>query len=148
MRVVRRIIAALLTPLVILVAVVVGTTGAIVFTGPGHGLLARIASKWITGAVAGGMEIGAIRGNIWNHIELDRVVVRDQHGQVVISTPHVEASYLLPGLLARRLVFNHVRADSLQLHLVKLRAGRWNYEAVFHLGEGPGDSRPPPQVAF
>jgi len=148
MRVVRRIIAALLTPLVILVAVLIGTTGAIVFTGPGHGLLARIASKWITGAVAGEMEIGAIRGNIWNHIELDRVVVRDLRGQVVISSPHVEASYLLPGLLARRLVFNHVRADSLQLHLVRLRAGRWNYEAVFHLGEGPGDGRPPPHVAF
>ena len=80
MRVIRRIIAALLTPLVILVAVIVGTTGAIVFTAPGHALLARIASKWITGAVAGGMEIGAIRGNIWNHIELDRVVVRDPRG--------------------------------------------------------------------
>ena len=145
---VRRIVAALLTPIVILAAVVIGTVGAIVLTPSGHGLLARIASKWITGTVAGGMEIGAIRGNIWNHIELDRVVIRDQHGEMILSTPRLEASYILPGLLARRLVFRHVRADSLQLHLVKLRAGQWNYEAVFHLGEGPGNGQPPPRVAF
>lgn len=148
MRILRRIIAALLTPLVVGVTVVVGTGGAIVLTSPGHALLARVASQWITGAVAGGMEIGAIRGNLWSRIELDGVVIRDQRGEVILSTSRLEASYVLPGLLARRLVFNHVHADSLRLHLVKLRAGRWNYEVVFHLNEGPGNGQPPPRVAL
>ena len=148
MRLVRRIVATLLTPLVLAVTVIVGTLGAVLLTPPGHALLARIASRWISGAVAGGMEIGAIRGNIWNHIELDRVTIRDQRGAVILNTPHLEASYILPGLLAHRLVFSHVRADSLMLHLVKLRAGRWNYEAVFHLGEGPSSGKAPLHVAF
>lgn len=148
MRIVRRIIAALLTPLVIVVAVVVGTVAATVLTPPGHALLARLASRWISGAIAGGMEIGAIRGNIWSHIELDNVVIHDQSGRVLLSTPRLETSYVLPGLLARRLVFRHVRADLLVLHLVKSRAGRWNYEAVFHLNEGPGSGHAPPYVAL
>ncbi|MGH7594594.1 MAG: hypothetical protein ACRELE_12195, partial [Gemmatimonadales bacterium] len=148
MRLIRRLIAALLVPLIIVVAATVATVGALILTPPGHGLLARVATEWISGAVAGSLHIGAIRGNIWNHIELDDVVVRDLRDSVVLSTPRLEASYLLLGLLARRLVFRRVRADSLQLHLVKLRAGQWNYEAVFHLGEGPGSGRPPPNVAF
>ncbi|MGH7523199.1 MAG: translocation/assembly module TamB domain-containing protein, partial [Gemmatimonadales bacterium] len=148
MRTVRRIVAALLTPLAVVIAVVIGTVAATVLTPPGHALLARIASRWISGAIAGGMQIGAIRGNIWSHIELDHVVIRDQSGRVLLSTPRLETSYVLPGLLARRLIFRHVRADSLVLHLVKLRAGRWNYEAVFHLNEGPGSGQPPPRVAL
>lgn len=148
MRILRRIIAALFLPVVLLVPTVIGTVAAIVFTPPGHALLARIATKWITGAVAGGVEIGEIRGDIWEHVELDRVVIRDAAGGVVLSSPHIEASYVLPELLARRLVFHDVRADSLILHLVRLRAGRWNYEQVFHIGEGPDDGKPPPHVAF
>ena len=69
MRVVRRIIAALLLTVVLLLPTVIGTVAAIVFTPPGHALLARIATQWITRAVAGGVEIGEVRGNIWRQIE-------------------------------------------------------------------------------
>jgi hypothetical protein len=148
MRVFRRIATALLLPIVLLVPTVIGTVVAIVVTPPGHALLARIASQWITRSVAGSMEIGAVRGDIWGHIELDRVVVRDARGAVVLSSPRIEASYILPELLAHRLVFNDVRVDSLVLHLVRLRVGHWNYEQVFHLGEGPDDGKPPAHVAL
>lgn len=148
MRVVRRIIAALLLTVVLLLPTVIGTVAAIVFTPPGHALLARIATQWITRAVAGGVEIGEVRGNIWRQIELDRVVIRDSAGGIILSSPHIAASYVLPELLSHHLVFTNVRVDSLVLHLVRLRAGRWNYEQVFHLGEGPADGKPPPTVAF
>lgn len=148
MRVIRRIIAVLFLPIVLLVPAVIGTVAAIVFTPPGHALLARIATQWITRSVAGSVEIGAIRGNIWEHIELDRVVIRDAHGAVILIAPRIAASYILPELLAHRLIFNDVQIDSLVLHLVRLRANHWNYEQVFHLGEGPDDGTPPPHVAL
>lgn len=148
MRVLRRIIAILLLPVLLVVATVIGTVAALIFTPPGHGLLARVATTWITGAAAGRVEIGEIRGNIWEHIELDRVVIHDAAGHLVLSSPHIEASYILPELLARRQVFRHVRIDSLILHLVRLRENHWNYEKVFHLGEGPDNGLPPPYMAF
>lgn len=149
MRIVRRIIAALFLPLVILVPTVIGTLAAIIFTPPGHALLARIATKWITDAVAGRVEIGKVSGNIWEHIDLRDVVVRDSAGAVVLSSPHIEASYILLELLANRLVFSNVKVDTLVLHLVRLDSiGKWNYERVFHIGEGPASGNAPPLVSF
>ncbi|HEY3934163.1 MAG TPA: translocation/assembly module TamB domain-containing protein [Gemmatimonadales bacterium] len=148
MRGARRVVVTIITAVLLLIPAALGTFGALVLTAPGHALLARIASRWITGAVAGAVEIGALRGNLWDHLELDSLVVRDERGAVVLSTPRLEVSYVLPELLAHRLVFRNVRTDSLILHLVRLRAGRWNYEEVFHLGEGPGNGQPPPTVAI
>jgi hypothetical protein len=53
MRIVRRIVAVLFLPIVLAVPTVIGTVAAIVFTPPGHALLARIATQWITRSVAG-----------------------------------------------------------------------------------------------
>ncbi len=148
MRIVRRIIAVLFLPIVLAVPTVIGTVAAIVFTPPGHALLARIATQWITRSVAGAVEIGAVRGDIWKHIELEHVVIRDSTGALVLTSSRVAASYVLPQLLAHDLVFRDVEIDSLNLHLVRLRAGHWNYEKVFHLGEGADDGKPPPNVAL
>ena len=147
MRVFRHVLAALILPVLLVVAMVLGTVSAIVFTPPGHGLLARLATRWITDASSGTIEIGKISGNIWEHIVLDRVAVHDSLGNLILSAPRIEATYILPELLARRLVFRNVRVDSLVLHLVRLRANHWNYEKVFHLGEGVDDG-PPPYMAF
>jgi autotransporter translocation and assembly factor TamB len=148
MRVVRRMVGVLLAPIVVLLAVVVGTVVAVVLTPAGHALLARAATRWISSAVAGDVQIGAVRGNIWSHVELDDVTIHDRQGDTVLTAPLLSASYLLPGLLAHRLVFNHVRADSLRLHLVRSRSGHWNYETVFHMGTGPAGTAPPPHVAL
>ena len=148
MRVLRRIIAALLLPVLLAVTTAIGTTAAIVFTPPGHILLARIATAWISGAAAGRVEIGKISGNIWEHVVLEQVAIHDSLGNLILSAPRIEASYILPELLARHQVFRKVRVDSLVLHLVRLRANHWNYEKVFHLGEGIDDGKPPPYMAF
>jgi translocation and assembly module TamB len=146
--VVQRIIGLLLAPVFLLLATILATVAGVLFTPPGHALLTRFAQQWITSQVAGQVTIGSIGGNIISHIALNRVTIRDQHGVLLIATPHLEASYNIAGLLARRMIFRNVTADSLQLHLVKSRAGRWNYEEVFHLGEKPKSGRPPANVAF
>jgi hypothetical protein len=147
-RAVRRAVLTVIGLILLLIPAALGTFASLVLTVPGHALLARIASDRITGAVAGSVAIGGLRGNLWNHVELDQLVVRDQRGGVVLSTPRLDVSYILPELLANRLVFRDVRSDSLVLHLVRLRAGRWNYEEVFHLGEGTANGGPPPLVSI
>lgn len=149
MRVIRRIIAAMVLPVLVVVAALVGTLAAVVFTPAGHRLLARVATEWITRSVAGEVVIGAVRGNIWGHIELDDVTVRDSTGVALVHASRLAASYLLPELLSHRLVFRHVEADSLAAHLVQWRGGRWNYQSVFRMGgtsSTPGG--PPPLVAL
>lgn len=149
MRTLRRIVAALFVPIVIILTTVIGVLAAVVFTTPGHSLLARIATKWITGAVAGRVEIGRVSGNIWEHIDLRDVVIRDSAGMVILRSPHIEASYILLELLANRLVFSDVTVDTLDLHLVRLPVvNKWNYEKVFHLSEGPDNGKAPPLVSF
>ena len=96
MRVLRRIIAALLLPVLLAVPTAIGTTAAIVFTPPGHILLARIATAWISGAAAGRVEIGKISGNIWEHVVLEQVAIHDSLGNLILSAPRIEASYILP----------------------------------------------------
>ncbi|HEX3927642.1 MAG TPA: translocation/assembly module TamB domain-containing protein [Gemmatimonadales bacterium] len=148
MRLLRRLLAMLLVPVLLVLATVVGS-GAVLLQLPlGRPLLARLATRWISAHVAGSVAIAGLHGDLWRHIALDGVVVRDAAGELVLRAPHLEAGYLLPGLLAGRLVFHDVRADSLTLHLVRLRADRWNYEAVFHLGEGPDDGKPPQLLSF
>ncbi len=154
MKVFRRILAALLLPILLAITTAIGTVTAIVFMPAGHALLARIATRWITDAAAGVVEIGDIRGNIWNTIELNHVAVHDSLGVLVLSASHIEAGYAFRDLFRRRQVFQHVVIDSLKLHLVRLRPtpqfpeGHWNYEKVFHLGEGPDNGLPPPYMGF
>lgn len=148
MRTLRRVVAAMMAPLVVLASTALGTVAAIVLTSPGHALLARIATSYITGAAAGRVEIGGIGGNLWNHIELDSVSIHDSTGVLILRSPRIAASYVLPELLAGRMVFSDVQVDSLYLHLVRLRAGHWNYERVFHLGEGPDNGNPPGLMRF
>ncbi|HEY4319751.1 MAG TPA: translocation/assembly module TamB domain-containing protein [Gemmatimonadales bacterium] len=148
MRTVRRVAAVLLVPLMILVTTMIGLTAAIVLTPPGRAMLARVASAFISGSAAGTIQIGSIGGNLWDHVVLGDVVIRDQRGGLLLRTPRLEASYLIPGLLAHRLVFSHVRVDSLDLHLVREPSDRWNYEEIFHIGEGPPSTTPPPHVAL
>ncbi|MES1259338.1 MAG: hypothetical protein ABUL71_01990, partial [Gemmatimonadota bacterium] len=154
MRILRRLLAVLILPILVVLTTVIGGTGVIVMTQPGHALLARIATSWITAAAAGTVEIGEIKGNLWDAIELNHVAIHDSAGNLVLQAAHVEARYILPDLFRRRQLFRNVQVDSLVLHLVRLRPttqfpqGHWNWEKVFHLGEGPDNGLPPPQMAF
>ncbi len=142
-RVAQRVAAGLVLPLLVLVCGAIGIGAAVLFLPAGHTLLGRAATKWISRRVAGEVEIGGVRGDIWREITLDHVVIRDSAGTVVLSAQQLRAGYILPELLAGRLVFRNVAADSLVLHLAQLRSGRWNYEQVFRIGGGPGGGTPP-----
>lgn len=136
MRWVRRITAGLLAPPTVIVAAVLGTLAALLWSPPGRALTARVATDMITRNVNGRVEIGAIRGNVINHLVLEDLRISDSAGGVVIATPRLELRYLLPELVAGRLVFSELRAERPVVHLSRLRTGRWNYEEVFRVKTG------------
>ncbi len=146
MRWVKRITAGLVAPPTVIVATILGTVAALIWSPPGRALSARLATDLITSSVDGRVQIGAIRGNVINHLVLENVRITDSSGAPVVEAPRIEVRYLLPELLAGRLVFSELRADRPVIHLVKLRNGYWNYEKVFRVRKGDTTANRTPQL--
>lgn len=140
---VRRAIGWLVGPPLVLLAAVLGTGVALLYTPPGRALTARAVTDLITARVRGQVEIGAIGGGLLRRVVLERVAIRDTAGVTVLATPRLEARYQLLELLAGRIVIRGLEVDAPQLHLVMRRGGRWNYQEVFRSGEGAGSGAPP-----
>lgn len=148
MRIVRRILAATLLPIIVVAGTLVGTFLALTWTPPGRRLSARAATDWITASVAGRVQVGSIRGNLLTHVVIAPLRIEDSTGALLATAARVEASYTLPELFAGRIVFRNVRVDSLVAHLVRLRRGRWNLEEIFHLGHSGPNRGPGTRVEF
>ena len=146
MRWVRRVTTGLMAPPTVIVATVLGTFAALLWSPPGRALSARLATDLITSSVNGRVEIGAIRGNVINHLVIENLRIADSSGAVVIEAPRVEARYLLPNLVAGRLLFSELRLDRPVIHLVKAKSGLWNYEKVFNVRKDTTKARTPPQL--
>ncbi len=144
-RVLRRVIAWSVGPPLVIVAAVIGTALALMYTPPGRALTARILTDVISSNVAGDVSIGGIRGSIIRHLVLEDVVIRDSTGVRLARIPRLEARYLLPELLAGRIVIRELDLQQPDLHIQRLRSGRWNYQEIFRAGQGGGDG-PPPRV--
>lgn len=142
-RIIRAVMAALLGPPLVLIAAVVGTVVVLLFAPPGRALTVRILTERISGAVAGRVEIGAMGGGIVGHLVLEEVTVRDSLGVLLLDAPRIEANYRIRDLLAGRIAFAALRLDRPTIHLVRLRANRWNYENVFRIKPRTGPSTPP-----
>lgn len=142
-RTVRRVLAWSVGPPLVLLATAAGTLLALMYSPPGRALLARTAGDWLTGRIAGQFEIGAMSGNLVNHLVLEDVVLRDSTGVLFATAPRLELHYTLPELLAGRIILRKIRAEGLDLHLVRLRRDRWNYQEIFRSGHDSGGGAPP-----
>ncbi len=148
MRWVRRLTAGLLLPPAVVLATLAGTVVALLWTVPGRAVTARLATSWLTGNVAGRIEIGSLAGNILNHVVVRDVTILDSLGVVVLRAPVIEANYALADLVAGRIVLSRLVLNRPVIHLVRLHRGRWNYEEVFRIAAGAPSNGPPPLVEF
>lgn len=146
MRWARRLTAGLLLPPTLVLATVVGTLAALLWTPPGRALTTRLATQILSGAVAGRIEFGSIGGNLLRHIVLNDVTVRDSVGGEILRAARIETRYLLPELLAGRIVLRGLVLERPRIHLVRLHRGRWNYEELFRTATGTGRGSSPPLV--
>lgn len=124
-------------------ALVAGVLTALTLTPTGRGLLARTVARALDGAVRGRVEIGAIGGSFVRDLSFRGLVVRDTAGRLVARIPEARLRYRLGPLLRGGIVLDDVVLQQPELHLVKYRSGRFNYEEVLRLGEGPSGGRPP-----
>lgn len=121
-------------------ATVVGVIAALFFTNPGRHLLLRVVRDQSSSFLRGSLEIGAVRGSWLRGFVLERVVIRDTAGVLLINAPIIQARYDLGNLLGGRFVINSLRIEGAEIQVVKHRAGpgrddRTNVEEVFRLNE-------------
>jgi autotransporter translocation and assembly factor TamB len=135
----------LAVPFVLLLAVLAALS-VLLWTTRGRALTSRVATSWISGKVAGKVELGLIGGNLLDHLTVDGVRITDSLGTEIIRTPHLDVRYNLGDLIAGRLIFSAVTIDTAVVHLARVQRGTkslWNYEAVFRSGSGPAGGPPP-----
>lgn len=85
----------------------------------GRAIVASRAGALLSDLLAGDLRIGRIEALSPSHIVLREVVVRDQYGVLLITSPRVEASFVLWPLLHGALRFDTVAVDApwVSLHL-------------------------------
>jgi len=144
----RRSLGAVLWTLVGVLACFLGTLSALVGTGAGRSLVARVARAALEGAVAGEVEIGSASGTLLTGITLTDVKLYDPDTTLVAWLPRAELDYNLLDFAAGRIVFQGVRLHQPYVNLVQHRNGRLNFEELLRLGEGPPGRGPKPLVVL
>ncbi len=130
-----------------MVAAVLGTVSALLWSGPGRRLLARLAVEETRGMVRGTLTIGAVSGRFTTGITLERVTIRDTAGIVFAEVPRLQVTYQLANLLAGRIALASATLDQPRFQIIKRRGtGRLNFQEIFRLGEGTGGGGASPLV--
>jgi hypothetical protein len=142
----RRIARSVFILLCGALATALGVTGALLFTTPGRGLLARLLSDQAPRLVRGSVYIGGVRGGWLRGFVLDSVVIRDTAGALLLSSRRVEVGYSLANLLSGRVLVSSARVVHPDIQLIKHRNGRLNYEEILRLGEGGGKGGASPLI--
>jgi translocation and assembly module TamB len=145
----RHVLRVLVLLVVGVIASLVGVLVALTVTPPGRALLARNVSHQLETLLRGRVNVGNIDGSFLRDLVLRDVVVRDTAGVLLVSLPVVRVRYLIPNFLARRFILEALEVDHPIINLVRHSSGRWNYEEVLRLSEGPpGKKSVPPLIEF
>ena len=144
----RHVIRVLVLLVVGVIASLVGVVASLTVTPPGRALLARNVSYQLGTLLRGQVYVGNIEGSFLRDLVLTNVVVRDTAGVLLVSLPVVRVRYIVPNFLARRFVLETLEVDHPIINLVRHASGRWNYEEVLRLSEGPPGKSAPPLIEF
>ena len=125
---------------------VAGSIAAVFLTPAGRGLAGRTLSEQLDRLVQGDIEVGAVGGPLWGGLEVDRLVIRDTVGDVVLETDRLVAHYDILDLLAGRILLHDVTVTGLRATLEKHRDGHWNFQGVFRRARTDSVAAPPPLV--
>src|SRR4029079_6126570 len=72
---------------------IAGSVAAVFLTPAGRGLAGRTLSEQLDRLVQGDVDVGAVGGPLWSGLEVDRLVVRDTSGDIVLEADRLGASY-------------------------------------------------------
>jgi translocation and assembly module TamB len=141
----RRSLGVVLWTLVGILACFLGGLSALVGTGAGRKLLARVAVTALQGAVSGTVEIGAMSGTLLTGVSLRDVRLYDEDTTLVAWLPYAEVDYNLLDFTAGRIVMQRVLLVQPYVNIVQHKSGRLNIEELLRLG-GPPNPHPGPKA--
>ena len=124
-------------------AALLGVATSLLYSPPGRTLLARLLTDYAPRLVRGTLHIGRVSGRWVDGFTLHTVIVRDTAGELLAQVPRIEVHYQLANLLAGRMVFSRALLTEPEVHIVKHRAGRLNFQEIFRLNEGRGGGTAP-----
>lgn len=124
------------------VASVLGAVSALIWSGPGRSLLARLVSEESNRVIRGSLTIGGLSGNFLTRIAITDLEVRDTSGALLIAVPEAEIGFRIRSLLQGRVVLDRVDLDRPRVELIQHREGRLNLDEILKSGEGPAGGSP------
>ena len=110
---------------------------------PVRALLVRSATKRVSQALNGSVEIGAVRGSLLSSSTLHDIVLRNPRGTVVGRIDAVHLRYDLKGLWKKRLLIHSIEIVRPRLTLVQDADGQLNLTRL--LSPGPPHRATAPQ---
>jgi translocation and assembly module TamB len=131
---VRHSLAAALWLVAGLLASFLGALSALVGTGAGRQLLARVAIGALGQAVDGRVEIGDVRGPLLTGLTLGDVRVFDADSALVATLPRVDVTFNPFDLAGGRVVLLTLELRKPVINVAQHRNGRLNVENVLRLG--------------
>lgn len=148
---VRRSLGAALWFFAGLLACFLGALSALVGTGAGRELLARVTEESLADALDGSVAVGDIGGTLITSLTLTDLRLFDRDSSLVVWLPHAELSYNPFDLAAGRIVLLALDLRRPLFNLQQYPDGRLNLKEVLRLGRPStedGPERPSPLIMF
>jgi hypothetical protein len=139
---VRRSLGVALWTVVGLLACFLGALSALVGTGAGRALLARVTAEGLRHVFTGSIQVGDVRGSLLTGLTLSEVRLFDADTTLVAWLPRAEVSYNPFDFAAGRVVLFELTLRQPVINIVQHPSGRLNVEELLRLG-GPDTTKGP-----
>ncbi|HYT05910.1 MAG TPA: translocation/assembly module TamB domain-containing protein [Gemmatimonadales bacterium] len=145
----RRSLGVALWTVVGLLACFLGALSALVGTGAGRALVARVTEGALARVFTGSIEVGDVGGSLLTGVTLSQVRLFDADTTLVAWLPRAELSYNPLDFAAGRVALFEFVLRRPVINIVQHRSGRLNIEELLRLG-GPdtGPHRPAAFILF
>jgi uncharacterized protein involved in outer membrane biogenesis len=109
--------------------------------------LVRAAARYLSRAINGTIEVGALRGSLFSALALQQVVVRDAEGAVVARIEEVRLSYELTSLIRGSLTIDAIEVVRPWVRIVQEPTGTLNISTLLSAPQADsGDAADAPEV--
>src|SRR5207248_2387421 len=142
-RMVRRSLGVALWMIVGLLACFLGALSALVGTGAGRALLARVMENALAQVFTGAIEVADVRGSLLTGVTLTGVRLFDADSTLVAWLPRADLAYNPFDFAAGRVVLFEFALRQPVINIVQHRSGRLNIEELLPLGAPAGGRRGP-----
>src|SRR5437867_6326533 len=125
----RRLVALVSAVVLVVIGLVVFTTGLVVTrTNYGQDQLRRLIQSQLTAAIRGKVYVGPRSGGFLTGVTIDTFAIRDaDNDSLLISTGRITVNYDPRDLIDKRLWLRNVDVEHPVMYIRQHPSGRWNF---------------------